>query len=161
MYTNLIRLNLKAKSKGMQVGGIHYIETLGMDNTCFMIRTDVVNPHRSDGLWCVIVSDVTFDFTWLTQQEVDDLFEPQAPKKHEFTYGQRVVIEESQQEYYCLGYTSEGRLITTRKPYDLEHCRAWCKDYSDDAQPYVEPKVKLTAERLNADYGKGKWELYF
>ena len=95
----------------------------------------------------------------LTQQEVNDLFEPQAPKKHEFTYGQRVVIEESQQEYYCLGYTSEGRLITTRKPYDLEHVFTWCKLYSDEAQPYVPPKVKLTVERLNADYGVDAWEL--
>ena len=95
----------------------------------------------------------------LTQQEVNDLFEPQAPKKHEFTYGQRVVIEESQQEYYCLGYTSEGGVITTRKPYNLDDVSVWCKDYSDDAQPYVEPKVKLTAERLDAVYGKGKWEL--
>ena len=159
MYTNLIRLNINDERKGMHVGGIHYIETLGAYSTCFMIRTDVVNKNRSDGLWCVIPSNYTSVFTWLTQQEVDDLFEPQAPKKHEFTYGQRVVIEESQQEYYCLGYTSEGRLITTRKPYDLEHVFTWCKLYSDDAQPYVEPKVKLTAERLDAVYGKGKWEL--
>ena len=145
MYTNLIKITAVESWDDYVVGDI--LEVSHIDKDGYMVLNTIqefVWPHQSEPL---------------TQQEVDDLFEPQAPKKHEFTYGQRVVIEESQQEYYCLGYTSEGRLITTRKPYDLEHVFTWCKLYSDDAQPYVPPKVKLTVERLNADYGVDAWEL--
>ena len=96
----------------------------------------------------------------LTQQEVNDLFEPQAPKKHEFTYGQRVTRQDGCIRCF-VAYTSDGNIITNHDvepkvaTYLAPRSIIWSLEDSKQFIAYVKPPVhkELTMSELEEALG--------